>query len=200
MIKFSLMKHVLAGAIMLSATSVTLAADAGPSAQMLSDTCAGCHGTDGISGGPATPTIAGLSEEYFVEIMQGYRSGEVPSTIMGRLAKGYGDEEFEKMAGYFAQQPFSRADQTFDAKLAKNGAGLHDKYCEKCHAEGGSSAEDDSGVLAGQWRPYLQWTLADQSAGERKMGKKMKKKMEKLLSEKGDKGLQALIEFYASQK
>jgi len=72
MIKSSLMKHMLAGAIMLSATGVALAADAGPSAQMLSDTCAGCHGTDGNSGGPATPTIAGISEEYFVEIMQGY--------------------------------------------------------------------------------------------------------------------------------
>lgn len=200
MTKVTHKKLVLAGAILLGAPGFALAADAGPSALMLSDTCAGCHGTDGASGGPATPSIAGISNDYFVEVMQGYKSGEVPSTIMGRLAKGYEDEDFEKMAGYFSQLPFPMVEQPFDAKLAKKGAKLHDKYCEKCHAEGGASAEDDSGILAGQWKPYIQWTLEDYNAGHRQMTKKMKKKMKKLLSKEGDGGIHALLEFYASQK
>ncbi len=61
----------------------------GASARMLSDTCAGCHGTDGASVGPASPTIAGMNGEYFVELMQGFKNDEVYGTIMGRIAKGY---------------------------------------------------------------------------------------------------------------
>jgi len=191
---------LLAGAILLALPGFASAADPGPSAQLLSDSCAGCHGTDGASGGPATPSIAGLSNDYFIEVMQGYKSGEVPSTIMGRIAKGYEDEEIEKMAGYFRELSFTPATQSFDAKLADRGAKLHDKYCEKCHKEEGSSAEEDSGILAGQWTPYLQWTLDDYLAGERKMIKKMKKKVKRLLNKEGDGSIQALIAFYASQK
>jgi len=180
--------------------TISVSAEEGATAQMLSDTCAGCHGTDGASGGPATPSIAGLSEEYFIEVMQGYKSGDVPSTIMGRLAKGYEDKDFEKMAGYFSQLSFPSSEQEFDADLAKKGAKLHDKYCDKCHAEGGSSADDDSGILASQWKPFLQWTLMDYTSGERQMIKKMKKKVDQLLEKEGEKGTQALLEFYASQK
>ncbi|HIP52664.1 MAG TPA: cytochrome c4 [Chromatiales bacterium] len=193
-----------AGLLMFSA-SAAIAADkpallSGASADMLANTCAGCHGTDGASNGPATPTIAGLSKDYFVEIMQGFKSGEVPSTIMTRIAKGYSDDEFKAMADYFGNKPFVKAKQKYDPKLAKKGAKLHDKYCEKCHAEGGQSAEDDAGVLAGQWTPYVSWSLADFKAGHREAPKKMKKKMKKLLSKKGDAGIEALIHFYASQQ
>jgi len=73
----------------------------GASASMLSNTCAGCHGTNGASQGPAAPTIAGLSKDYFVETMQGFASGEIPSTIMNRIAKCYTDAEFAEMAGFF---------------------------------------------------------------------------------------------------
>ena len=65
----------------------------GASASMLANTCAGCHGTGGNSQGPSAPTIAGISGAYFVEVMQGFASGEVPSTIMGRIAKGYTEDE-----------------------------------------------------------------------------------------------------------
>lgn len=200
MTKGSLIKHVMAGAMLLGSTGATLAADSGPSAQLLSDTCAGCHGTDGISGGPATPSIAGLSKDYFVEVMQGYRSGEVSSTVMDRIARGYGDKEFEKMAEYFSKLPFARADQPYDAVLAKTGAELHDEYCEKCHSDGGAAAEEDAGILVGQWKPYLEWTMADQIAGDRAAGIQMMKKVKKLLEKEGDEGVKALIEFYASRQ
>jgi sulfide dehydrogenase cytochrome subunit len=81
-IKFSRNPLLLAG-ITLFATHTGFAADekkdeelpelmTGADATMLANTCAGCHGPDGASGGPATPTIAGLSTEYFVEVMNGY--------------------------------------------------------------------------------------------------------------------------------
>jgi sulfide dehydrogenase cytochrome subunit len=173
----------------------------GASTTMIADTCAGCHGTDGSSKGPATPTIAGLSPDYIVEVMEGFKSGEIPSTIMGRIAKGYSTDEFKQMAEFFSKKTFTAASgQESDEAMAKKGAKLHDKYCEKCHAEGGTSAEDDAGILAGQWKPYLTWALADFHSGAREMPKKMKKKMKKLMKKEGDDGIKALIEFYSSAK
>ena len=170
-----------------------------PSASMLANTCAGCHGTNGSSVGPASPTIAGISHDYFIETMEAYKKGERPSTIMTRIAKGYTDEEINLMAGFFSKQKFVRQSQRFDSKKAQTGKKLHKKYCEKCHEKGGRSSEDDAGILAGQWEPYLRFTMQDFTSGNRKMEKKMQKKMQALDKSHGDKGVDALIHFYASQ-
>ena len=172
----------------------------GASAEMLAHTCAGCHGTNGASQGPAAPTISGLSTDYFVELMQGFANDEIPNTIMGRIAKGYTEEEIVAMADYYGKHPFVKAEQKYDKKLVKKGGKLHDKYCEKCHSDGGQSAEDDSGVLAGQWTPYVKWSLADYRSGDREMTKKMAKKLNKLVEKEGDKGIDALLAYYASQQ
>ena len=176
---------------------------AGPSAEALSYTCAGCHGTNGQSMGPAAPTLAGMSQPVMVETMKGFKSGDINSTIMGRIAKGYTDEQFELMGEYFAKQPFTPADQPSDAKLAAKGAKLHDKYCEKCHSDGGTvemAVEDEVGVLSGQWKPYLEYSMTDFVAGTRPMPKKMKKKLETMHKKEGDAGIKALLEFYAGNK
>jgi sulfide dehydrogenase cytochrome subunit len=186
------------------AVSSAFAADtptlSGASDSMLANTCAGCHGTNGNSTGPAAPSIAGYNPAYFSYVMQGYASGEVPSTIMGRIAKGYTEGEIEQMANFYAAQKYIPAKQSFDAKQAAKAEDLHEKYCEKCHENGGSSAEDESGFLAGQWAPYLRMQLADYYAGSREPSKKMKKKMEDLHEKAGDAGVEALIQYYASQQ
>jgi sulfide dehydrogenase cytochrome subunit len=209
------MKKILPKALLLTglALSISLSAFAaddkkkkpavmsGASAKMLADTCAGCHGFNGASKGPATPSIAGFSAEYLTEVLKAYKSGEAGSTIMGRIAKGYTDEELAKVSEFYSKKKFVNApEQKFDKALVKKGKKLHDKYCEKCHAEGGTSAEDDSGLLAGQWTPYLQATMADFHAGKREMPKKMKKKVKKLMKKEGDDGLKALFSYYASQQ
>lgn len=183
----------LAGSVMAS----------GPSAEALSYTCAGCHGTNGQSNGPASPSLAGMSKIVMVETMQGFKSGDIPATIMGRIAKGYTDEQFELMGDFFAKQKFMAAEQASDAALAKKGAKLHDKYCEKCHSDGGTVAaavEDEVGVLSGQWKPYLHYSMNDFVSGERPMPKKMKKKLSKLHEKEGDAGIKALLEYYAGNK
>jgi len=196
------MKHrkILQGAVMLSGLALGSVAAATPSASMLANTCAGCHGTNGVSQGPATPTIAGISSEYFIEAMKAYRDGSRPSTIMTRIAKGYSDEEIQAMASYFAEQKYVGHTQDSDAQLAKLGKQIHDRSCEKCHAEGGRSTDDDAGILMGQWKPYLHWTLEDFMSGKREMPKKMRKKLEEVKVRFGDKGVDALLNYYASEK
>lgn len=199
----------------------------GATAEALANTCAGCHGTGGVSSGPASPTLAGTNAEYFNDIMKRYADGSAYSTIMGRIAKGFTTEEIALMADYFAKAPFAPAKQKFDAALVKEGGKLHEKVCEKCHSEGGKvlaaapadkkpadkkdkkakkdEDEDDEGggdewhILAGQWTPYLHYTLEDYVAERREMPKKMKKAIEKATKD-GDKGLAALLAYYASQQ
>lgn len=169
-------------------------------ASMLANTCTGCHGTNGSSMGPASPTIAGMSRDYFVESMLAYKNEKRPSTIMSRIAKGYSEEEVGLMADYFSQQLFMRRDQVTDGIKVSFGKKLHKKYCEKCHEQNGGAASDDAGILAGQWLEYLQYTMDDYVSGRRSMEKKMKKNMERLQQEHGANGIEALIHFYASQR
>lgn len=166
------------------------------SGEALGGTCAGCHGTGGVSNGPAIPTIAGLSSAYLVEAMENYKSGDSYSTIMGRIAKGYSTAEFEAMGDFFAKQTFVAASQKSGSKVAA-GKKLHKKNCSKCHDEGGSLAEDDAGLLSGQWAPYIHYTLTDMMAGDHPMPKKMKKKLSKV--HKKD-GLPALLDYYKSNE
>jgi sulfide dehydrogenase cytochrome subunit len=183
---------LLGSGLLLGAAQLSAA----PTAQMLADTCAGCHGTDGSSTGPATPTIAGMSAEYFKTTMDEYKKDARTSTIMGRIAKGYSEEEIALMADYYAAQKFIRAKQDLDAGKVEAGAKLYGKNCEKCHDESGALADDDSGILAGQWLPYMRYSMADFRADKREMPKKMRKKVEKL----DDADIEALLQYFASQQ
>jgi sulfide dehydrogenase cytochrome subunit len=177
------------------------ATQTGASAAMLANTCAGCHGTNGASGGPATPTISGLSEDYFVETMQAYKSGDRWSTIMGRIATGYSDEEIGAMAKHYASLPFTGKAQTGVGPKAKAGHALHEEYCEKCHEDEGRSIEDDSGLLAGQWMPYVHWTLDDFISGKSQASEKgMRKALKEMLKEHGPSSAENLANYYGSRK
>ncbi len=204
MAKQSLKLAAVAGVMALGVSSAAFEVDAadlmsGASARMLAETCAGCHGPDGASAGPAIPTIGGMYGDYFVELMNGYKSGDVYGTIMGRIAKGYSEEEIELMAAFFAEKPYKPAAQKFDEGLAQTGAKLHDKYCEKCHSDGGKVLEDEEYyILGGQWVPYLHNAMQDYIQERREWPKKMKSQVDKLLGKEGEKGLEALYAYYAS--
>ena len=184
---------ILGSGLLLGATHTSAAP---PTASMLADTCVGCHGPEGSSVGPAIPSIAGMSAEYFNTVMTEYKADGRYGTIMGRIAKGYSDEEIALMGDYFAKQDFVRYPQQLDAAKVAAGEKLYDKNCSKCHDEKGALADDDAGILAGQWLPYLTYSMEDFTTGKREMPKKMKKKVEKLDSAE----LDALLQFFASQQ
>lgn len=192
-------QYIRAGCILAGSLLCSSLFAATPSALMLSNSCAGCHGTNGASMGPASPTIAGISKDFFIETMEAYKTDERVSTVMGRIARGYTEEEIKLMADFFSNQPFVSQPQKFDAKKAAFGKKLHKKYCEKCHEKGGTSSDDDAGILAGQWDLYLRYSMEDFTSGNREMIKKMKKKVKLLDEEYGDKGIDALIHYYISQ-
>ena len=204
-----------AGAILVSAMLCTNAFAGDDAVAMLTGTCVACHGDEGNSIGPAIPNLAGVSPNYFMGAMLAYKYDDEDkleevidgdedfldveafprySTIMGRLAKGYTEEEIKIMAHFFSEQTAKRPEQKFDGDKAKAGKKLHKKHCEKCHEDEGRLADDDAGVLAGQWKRFFLYTMRDYVEGHRSMPKKMKKKVEEVDQE----GIEQLAHYYAS--
>jgi sulfide dehydrogenase cytochrome subunit len=173
-----------------------MAQAAPPSAAMLSNACAGCHGTNGGSAGPSMPSLASQSKEAIVEAMKKFKSGERPSSVMGRLAKGYSDADFAAMGEFFSKQKLHATTQVVDAAKVKKGASLQESNCGRCHLEDGREGKDDSPVMASQWLPYLQIQMEQYLSGKRKMPEKMKEKVDPLSKDDID----ALLHFYASVK
>jgi len=72
-------------------------------ARNLAATCANCHGTNGNARGDMKP-LAGVSAGKIVAMVDDFRSGAQPATIMHQIAKGYTDEQIKLVAAYFAAQ------------------------------------------------------------------------------------------------
>ena len=72
-------------------------------ARSLAATCTGCHGPNGVSQG-GIPSLAGLDKQRIVTLVQEFRDGRRPSTVMQQHAKGYTDQQIEAIAAWFAAQ------------------------------------------------------------------------------------------------
>ncbi|MCA1977646.1 MAG: hypothetical protein LDL19_00265 [Thiobacillus sp.] len=87
-----------AGAIALLGTAVANAQTISRG-EVIATTCYTCHGTRGVS--PSTiPSIDFIPPERIIEILKAYKSGQRYSTIMGRHASAYTDEEIVEAANY----------------------------------------------------------------------------------------------------
>jgi sulfide dehydrogenase cytochrome subunit len=172
--------------------------------------CADCHGKDGASTESDIPVIAGQSEAYLNDAMSAYRDKKRPcpetryragdttraKTDMCQIATKIGTEDAARLAKHVAGEPFVKARQKFDSTKAATGKKIHDQTCEKCHSNGGTSPDDDAGILAGQWTSYLKQTLGDMMSGKRPIPQKMKVKTDTLKPA----DVEALLNYYASQQ
>lgn len=189
-------RHLATALLAAAAASAGGALAAGPSTEMLASACAGCHGTGGASAGPSMPSLGGQSKVAIVEAMKGFKSGDRPSTVMGRLAKAYSDADFEAMADYFSKQKAFPNSGSANAAKAARGAELHEKHCARCHVEDGKEIKDNSPIVAGQWVKYLEIQIQDYLSGKRKMFDRKEEKMKALKPDE----LEAIAHYYASVK
>jgi sulfide dehydrogenase cytochrome subunit len=88
--------------ILMTGAGGISAADISPAtAANMARNCFGCHGPDGRSPG-AIPALNGKSAEFIAQSFKDFKSGERPSTVMGRHAKGYSDAEVNALAKYIS--------------------------------------------------------------------------------------------------
>jgi len=172
--------------------------------------CNDCHGAKGVSSDSDIPIIAGYSETTIIDMFAAYldktrtahkskfRHGDTqrPETDMLTIAQSLSEDDIEALASHYSEQTFIPAKQSFDAALAKQGAKIHENRCTKCHEDGGSSADDDAGILAGQWLSFLQQSFNDYRSGDRQTVTEMQKKINQLSEQQ----INALLNYYASQQ
>ena len=166
---------------------------------MVSNTCAGCHGTDGASTGQA-PTIGGMNEMYLMQTMQNYKDGLRYGTIMERIARGYDKSQIMDMSKHYASQPWVNAKQEIDSALAARGKQLHmTKGCVGCHGANGISPMPTTPRLAGQYIDFMVIQMQDYQDASRAIPP-IAMPMRGMLAGVSEDDLKALAHFYASQK
>jgi sulfide dehydrogenase cytochrome subunit len=194
-------------ALGLCAGPAALAADG---AAVFEQKCIACHGAGGASQDSSIPTIGGYSAKYIVDSIGNFKKKlrpcaevAIPSgpkkgskSDMCKVIAELTDAEAEAAARYLTGQKFVRAKQPFDAAKAAKGQSVYGKLCRRCHEDNGSSPDEDNGILAGQWTPYLKGQLAAFRGGKRTIDDKMKARLSKVSADEED----ALLHFFASQQ
>jgi cytochrome subunit of sulfide dehydrogenase len=91
----------LASALALAMVSAAASAqDAPPGAA----SCSGCH-APAVSAAIIVPPLTGRPAAETASLMREFKSGTQPATVMGRIAKGFGDPEIEAISQWLAAQP-----------------------------------------------------------------------------------------------
>jgi cytochrome c553 len=65
-------------------------------------TCAGCHGTNGISKNSMWPNLAGQKQAYLASSLQMYRDGRRMNAMMSAMAKNLTDADIANLAAYYS--------------------------------------------------------------------------------------------------
>lgn len=104
------MRRPILARLALASAALATAAWAGPAAaqdykaRSWAASCFACHGTEGRSEGEF-PALAGKSKKDLLDALKEFKAGtRKNATIMHQHAKGYTDEQLERIATYFSQQ------------------------------------------------------------------------------------------------
>ena len=145
-------------------------------------TCAVCHGQNGVPIDPKTmPIIWGQERSYLVKQLHDYRSGDRDNPIMSPIAKGLAQEDLRKIAAYFAAKSWPAQRATAAPAPPPNGIA----QCQPCHQpnfEGGPPAPR----LAGLSYEYLVASMRGFAAEERTNNGDMPKFMQALTESERD--------------
>ena len=73
-----------------------------PARQKVVQTCAVCHGVNGIGVNPDVPNLAGESTLYLEKQLKAFRSGERKHEQMSIIAQGLQDKDIAEVAAWYS--------------------------------------------------------------------------------------------------
>lgn len=158
----------------------------------LAGACATCHGADGNSATPGTPSLAGQQPRYLMVATQEYLHGERSRAPMHGKLSAMSRTALENVALYFASQtPAQRpAPAMGDAAAGEPLSAV----CGGCHGSRGVSTDTATPTLAGQDPQYLKAAIAAYRTTRKR------EKMRDYVNTLGDKEIADIAAFYAVQK
>jgi cytochrome c553 len=129
--------------------------------------CSGCHGANGISTLPVTPSLAGHPVLYTQTQLVLFREGQRVHEVMNAVTQGMSDELVTAFAEHFAKLAPAPASGGPDATLDARGRDLAATHrCGTCHLPD-YAGRDQMARLAGQREDYLLKALQDYKKGAR---------------------------------
>lgn len=141
----------------------------------VNDSCARCHGADGLGRGGATPVLAGQRAAYIFASLDAYARGARHSGMMEPIAAGLSAQTMSELAHYYSGLPGALAPESATVAAAARGRliaerGIAQKKippCAECHGPGERWRNPFYPDLAGQHADYLVLQLRLFKAGKR---------------------------------
>lgn len=158
----------------------------------LAAACNTCHGADGNSTTPGTPTLAGQQARYLVVATQEYLHGERSKAPMHGKLSVMSRTDLENIALYYASQtPAQRpAPSSGDPAAGKPLSAV----CGGCHGSQGVSTDSATPSLAGQDPQYLKSAIAAYRTTRKR------EKMRDYVNTLSDREIENIAAFYTVQK
>lgn len=153
-----------AGAALGGAAMAELAPLSASARRAISESCARCHGFDGLGRDGAHPVIAGQKPGYLAAALQAYGRGARHSGIMQPVAAALDAAVIDELAQYYAKQKLARGEmRVARAGNFERGRGIAERGvpakkvppCAECHGPGTQPRNAFYPNLAGQDADYL---------------------------------------------
>jgi cytochrome c553 len=131
-------------------------------------TCASCHGQDGVSAIENTPSLAAQPDIFLQYQLVFIRDGQRKVEVMQEFAKKLTDQDIRELGAYYSSLPPPPAQPTIRKVDDKSVTALIEpRHCDSCHKPD-FSGQGESARLAGQRPEYLAKALADFRSGARR--------------------------------
>ena len=147
-------------------------------------------GDQGVSGSPATPSLAGQDAQYLAAALHAYKGGLRADETMKGLTASLDDNAMKNLSAYYAAQepkaPNVRKPLTTEEWTQR---------CDRCHGINGNSTDPRLPMLASQRVDYLEKVLHDYRTGARKS-----LQMAAMADVLTEQDIEALAAHYARQK
>jgi len=149
---------------LLLLNTAALAADEMPAKAAM---CLGCHGVNGNSSMPGTPSLAAQNARYIYLQLRDFQEGRRENPIMSPMTAGLTRPEMQELANYFSKQKLSSKGFKADPDKAALGKAKADEtLCAMCHL-GEFIGQNEIPKVAGQNFDYVVKTLKDFKAKNR---------------------------------
>ena len=125
--------------------------------------CGACHGDQGVSGNPATPSLAGQDAQYLAAATQAYKEGSRKNESMKGPVADLDERVIKDIAAFYAAQQPQAVNVRRPLTLAQ-----WTERCDRCHGANGNSTDPLMPALAAQRADWLEQVLHAYRTGARK--------------------------------
>ena len=129
--------------------------------------CLACHGENGNSSMPNTPSLAGQNARYLYLQLRDFQEGRRDNAMMSAMTAGLSKADMQELAKYFSEQKLTNKRFNADPERVKKGIAKADEtLCAMCHL-GEFKGQNEIPKVAGQNFDYVVKTLKDFKAKDR---------------------------------